>query len=47
MLTEGFCCCKQASSSGRDVGATLHCVQASHCAGFLCCGARGLGMWAQ
>ena len=29
-------------------GATLHCsVQASHCSGFSCCGARGLGTWAQ
>ena len=28
-------------------GATLHCgVQASHCGGFSCCGARALGMWA-
>ena len=26
----------------------LHCgVQASHCSGFSCCGARALGVWAQ
>ena len=28
--------------------ATFHCgVQASHCSGFSCCGARALGTWAQ
>ena len=43
----GLRCCARASSSCGERGLLFPCgVQASHCGGFSCCGARALGVQA-
>ena len=43
----GLLCCVQAfSSRGKRGLLFVAAAWASHCSGFACCGARGLGVWA-
>ena len=43
----GFRCCLWAFSSCSEQGLLCRSVWASRCRGFLCCGARTRGVWAQ
>ena len=45
LVVVGFRCCTEAFSSCGESYSPFG-VQVSHCAGFSCCGAWALGMWA-
>ena len=48
LVALGLCCCVSTLSSCRERGQVSNCsVQASHCGGFSCCGARALGVQVQ